>query len=70
MLIVSSIIPYVLLKYLDLGIENNSQEINVITIETIIIQPANEIMNNLNEIQNIIFDIQKSIYLKFEITKL
>ena len=67
MLIASSIIPYVLLKYLDLGIENNSQEINVITIETIIIQPANEIMNNLNEIQNIIFDIQKSIYLTFGI---
>ena len=67
MFITSSIIPNGLLKYLDLGIEINSQEINVITVETIIIQVENEIMNNLKEIQNIILDIQKSIYLTFGI---
>ena len=63
----SSIIPSGLLKYLDLGVEINSQEINVITVETIIIHLEPEIMSNLKEIQNIIFDIQKSIYLSFGI---
>ena len=62
-----SIIPSGLLKYLDLGVEINSQEINVITVETIIIHLEPDIMNNLKEIQNIIFDIQKSIYLAFGI---
>ena len=62
-----SIIPSGLLKYLDLGVETNSQEINVLTVETIIVYLENEIIKDLKEMQNIIFDIQKSIYLSFGI---
>ena len=62
-----SIIPSGLLKYMDLGVDTNSQEINILTIETIVIYLDNKIMNDLKEIQNIISDIQKSIYLSFGI---
>ena len=65
LLITSSIIPYNLLKYMDLGVEMNSQEINILTIETIVIKLDSKLNNDLKEIQNIIFDIQKSIYLTF-----
>ena len=62
-----SIIPSGLIKYMDFGVDINSQEINVLTIETIVIYLDNKIINDLKEIQNIIFDIQKSIYLSFGI---
>ena len=65
LLITSSIIPYILLNYMDLGVEMNSQEISTVTIETIMIQLDSKVNNDLKEIQNIIFDIQKSIYLSF-----
>ena len=65
--IVSSVVPSGLLKYINLGEDTNTQEINILTIETIVIYLENEIIKDLKEIQNIIFDIQKAIYLSFGI---
>ena len=62
-----SIMPSGLIKYLDMGVETNSQEIYILTVETIVVHFENEINKDLKEMQNIIFDIQKSIYLAFGI---
>ena len=63
--ILSSILPQKLIRYLDLGIESNLQEINVITIVTILIYFDPEVEDYLSYIQNIIFDIQKATYITF-----
>jgi hypothetical protein len=63
--ILSSILPQGLIKYLDVGIEGNFQEINMLTVATILINLDVSINDNLIEIQNIIFDIQKATYLTF-----
>ena len=63
--ILSSILPQGLIKYLDVGIEGNLQEINVVTIVTILLNLDFEINDDFTEIQNIIFDIQKATYLTF-----
>ena len=63
--ILSSILPQGLIKYLDVGIEGNFQEINMLTVATILINLDVAINDNLIEIQNIIFDIQKATYLTF-----
>ena len=61
--IFSSILPHGLIKYLDVGEEENLREINMATIITINLYFDQEINNDLNQIQNIIFDIQKATYL-------
>ena len=63
--ILSSILPQKLIRYLDLGIESNLQEINVLTIVTILIHFDPEVEDYLSYIQNIIFDIQKATYITF-----
>ena len=63
--IISSILPQGLIKYLDVGLEGNLQEINVLTVATILLNLSSEINNDLHQIQNLIFDIQKAIYLTF-----
>ena len=63
--IFSSILPQGLVKYLDVGQDENLKEINVVTIATIHILLNHKIMDNLPQIQNIILDIQKSTYLTF-----
>jgi hypothetical protein len=62
-----SVIPSVFVKYLDLGVETNLQEINILTVETIYIYLEPELSSDLSQIQCLIFDIQKSIYLMFGI---
>ena len=63
--ILSSILPQGLIKYLDVGIEANLQEINMVTVVTILINLDIDINDDLYQIQNIIFDIQKATYLTF-----
>ena len=63
--IFSSILPQGLVKYLDVGQDENLKEISVVTIATIHIFLNHKITDNLNQIQNIILDIQKSTYLTF-----
>ena len=63
--ILSSILPQGLIKYLDVGLEGNLQEINILTVVTILLNLSSEINDDLHQIQNIIFDIQKSIYMTF-----
>ena len=63
--ILSSILPQGLIKYLDIGIEGNLQEINMVTVVTILLNLDFEINEDFTEIQNIIFDIQKATYLTF-----
>ena len=63
--ILSSILPQGLIKYLDVGIEGDLQEINMITIVTLFIKLGQETKKNINQIQNIIFDIQKATYITF-----
>jgi len=62
---ISSILPPKLIRYLDLGIESNLQEINLLTIVTILIYFDPEVEDYLSYIQNIIFDIQKANYITF-----
>ena len=63
--IFSSILPQGLVKYLDVGQDQNLKEINVVTIATIHLLMSKSIINNLKKIQNIILDIQKATYLTF-----
>ena len=63
--IFSSILPQGLVKYLDVGQDQNLKEINVVTIATIHILIDKYIINDLKKIQNIILDIQKATYLTF-----
>ena len=63
--IFSSILPQGLVKYLDVGQDQNLKEINVVTIATIHILINKYIINDLKKIQNIILDIQKATYLTF-----
>ena len=63
--IFSSILPQGLVKYLDVGQDENLKEISVVTIATIHILLNQKIIDNLTQIQNIILDIQKSTYLTF-----
>ena len=63
--IFSSILPQGLIKYLDVGQEENLKEISVVTIATIHILIDKYIINDLKKIQNIILDIQKATYLTF-----
>ena len=63
--ILSSILPQGLIKYLDVGIEGNLQEINMLTVATILLNLDITINDDLHEIQNIIFDIQKATYITF-----
>ena len=63
--ILSSILPQGLIKYLDVGEEQNLKEICVLTIETIQISMRLELIDDLPQIQNIIFDIQKATYMTF-----
>ena len=63
--IFSSILPQGLVKYLDVGQDQNLKEINVVTIATMHIQITKGIINDLKKIQNIILDIQKATYLTF-----
>ena len=63
--IFSSILPQGLVKYLDVGQDQNLKEISVVTIATIHILINKNLINNLKKIQNIILDIQKATYLTF-----
>jgi len=63
--IFSSILPQGLVKYLDVGQDQNLKEINVVTICTIHILINKDLINNFKKIQNIILDIQKATYLTF-----
>ena len=63
--ILSSILPQGLIKYLDVGEEQNLKEICLLTIETIQISMSIELIDDLTQIQNIIFDIQKATYMTF-----
>ena len=63
--IFSSILPQGLVKYLDVGQDQNLKEISVVTIATIHILIDKYIINDLKKIQNIILDIQKATYLTF-----
>ena len=63
--IFSSILPQGLVKYLDVGQDQNLKEISVVTIATMHIQITKGIINDLKKIQNIILDIQKATYLTF-----
>ena len=63
--ILSSILPQGLIKYLDVGEEQNLKEICLLTIETIQISMSLELIDDLTQIQNIIFDIQKATYMTF-----
>ena len=63
--IFSSILPQGLIKYLDVGQDQNLKEISVVTIATIHILINKYIINDLKKIQNIILDIQKATYLTF-----
>ena len=61
----SSILPQGLIKYLDVGEEQNLKEICILTIETIQISMSLDLIDDLTQIQNIIFDIQKATYMTF-----
>jgi len=61
----SSILPQGLIKYLDVGEEQNLKEICILTIETIQISMSLDLIDDLNQMQNIIFDIQKATYMTF-----
>ena len=63
--IFSSILPQGLVKYLDVGQDQNLKEISVVTIATIHILINKETINNFKKVQNIILDIQKATYLTF-----
>jgi hypothetical protein len=63
--ILSSILPQGLIKYLDVGQEQNLKEICLLTIETIQISMSLELIDDLTQIQNVIFDIQKATYMTF-----
>ena len=63
--IFSSILPQGLVKYLDVGQDQNLKEINVVTIATIHVLINKDIYKNFKKIQNIILDIQKATYLTF-----
>ena len=63
--IFSSILPQGLVKYLDVGQDENLKEISVVTIATIHIKLNQTGIDYLSQIQNIILDIQKSTYLTF-----
>ena len=63
--IFSSILPQGLIKYLDVGQEQNLKEICLLTIATIQISMSIELIDDLTQIQNIIFDIQKATYMTF-----
>ena len=63
--IFSSILPQGLVKYLDVGQDQNLKEINVVTIATIHVSINKDIIKNFKKIQNIILDIQKATYLTF-----
>ena len=63
--IFSSILPQGLVKYLDVGQDENLKEISVVTIATIHIKLNQNGIDYLSQMQNIILDIQKSTYLTF-----
>ena len=63
--IFSSILPQALIRYLDVGNEENLKEINILTVATIQISISMDIMDDINLIQNLIFDIQKATYITF-----
>ena len=63
--IFSSILPQGLVKYLDVGQDQNLKEISVVTIATMHILINKNLINNSKKIQNIILDIQKATYLTF-----
>ena len=59
----SSILPHGLIKYLDVGEEQNLKEMCLLTIETIQISMNIDLINDFNKIQKIILDIQKATYI-------
>ena len=63
--IFSSILPQGLLKYFDVGEEQNLKEINVVTIATIHIYLNRQEFKKLENLQKLILDIQKATYLTF-----
>ena len=63
--ILSSILPQGLIKYLDVGNEENLKELNNLTIETIQISISLDLIDDINLFQNLIFDIQKATYMTF-----
>jgi hypothetical protein len=63
--ILSSILPQGLIKYLDVGNEENLKELSVLTIETIQISISLDLIDDLILMQNLIFDIQKATYMTF-----
>ena len=63
--ILSSILPQGLIKYLDVGNEENLKEISTLTVETIQVSISLDLIDDLTFIQNLIFDIQKATYMTF-----
>ena len=63
--IFSSILPQGLIKYLDVGNEDNLKEISILTVATIQISISLDLIDDINLIQNLILDIQKATYMTF-----
>ena len=63
--IFSSILPQGLLKYFDVGEEQNLKEISVVTIATIHIYLNRQEFKSIDHLQKLILDIQKATYLTF-----
>ena len=63
--IFSSILPQGLIKYLDVGNEENLKEISILTVATLQISISLDLIDDINLIQNLIFDIQKATYMTF-----
>ena len=63
--ILSSILPQGLIKYLDVENEENLKELNILTIETVQISISLDLIDDINLIQNLIFDIQKATYMTY-----
>jgi nitrogen regulatory protein PII-like uncharacterized protein len=61
--IFSSVLPHGLVKYIDIGEDENLKELNIITIMTIHILMNFDLIDNSLEIQHLIRDVQKAIYL-------
>ena len=61
--IFSSVLPQGLVKYIDIGEDEHLKELNIITIMTIHILMNFDLIDNSLEIQHLIRDVQKAIYL-------
>ena len=59
----ASVLPQGLVKYLDIGEDQNLKELSIITIMTVHISMNLDLIDNSTEIQHLIKDMQKATYL-------